>query len=50
MLSHVKLSQVRSWPKQTFLVGVGGGGGWVVGGGKMNPRIRLNSAKVEVGV
>ena len=27
-------------------------GGWVVGwgGGKMNPRIRLTSAKVEIGV
>ena len=27
-----------------------GGGGWEGVGGKMNPRIRLTSAKVEVGV
>ena len=25
-------------------------GGWVGVGGKMNPRIRLTSAKIEVGV
>ena len=32
---------VSLWCKNTFSVGVGG---------KMNPRIRLTSAKVEVGV